>query len=172
MFSVQSDFVLKHVNNKYVGTIGIGTPPQMFTMDFDTGSSDVWIGTNNCTNCRPSQIFKTTESTTFENLGYPWKLTYSDGSEVSGVTAMDSFTIGGLYTVNQTIGLGLSENGTFATNNITDGIFGLGFPSLSFTGAPMAPVVQMQKQGVIDEAIVGIWLGRSTQGGGGELVSF
>ncbi|KAI8578993.1 hypothetical protein K450DRAFT_244497 [Umbelopsis ramanniana AG] len=153
----------------YVGTIGIGTPPQDFIMDFDTGSSDVWIGTENCSSCRPSQKFDTNQSTTFQLDGFPWKLQYADGSAVSGLTAEDAFTLGGLYTMNQTLGLAENVTGTFATSNITDGIFGLGFPSLSYTGALMAPVVQMQKQGVIDDAVIGIWLGRAREGGGGEL---
>lgn len=143
----------------------------MFVMDFDTGSSDVWIGTDNCTDCRPSQKFNTTQSSTFQLDGFPWKLQYADSSSVSGLTAEDAFTLGDLYTMNQTIGLAENISGTFATSDITDGIFGLGFPALSYTGAMYAPVVQMQKQGVIDDAIIGIWLGRAREGGGGELVS-
>jgi hypothetical protein len=73
--------------------------------------------------------------------------------------------------MNQTLGLAENVTGSFATTNLTDGIFGLGFPSLSYTGALMAPVVQMKKQGVIDDAVIGIWLGRAREGGGGELVS-
>lgn len=140
-------------------------------MDFDTGSSDVWIGTENCTDCRPSQKFDTANSSTFQLDGFPWKLQYADSSAVSGLTAEDALTLGGLYTMNQTIGLAENISGTFATDDITDGIFGLGFPALSYTGALYAPVVQMQKQGVIDDAIIGIWLGRAREGGGGELVS-
>ncbi|KAG2186045.1 hypothetical protein INT43_002483 [Umbelopsis isabellina] len=153
----------------YVGQMGIGTPPQTFTMDFDTGSSDIWVPLANCSTCRKDNSFDPEKSSTYQFQGFPWTLQYADGSTAKGFTAMDAITLGDLYSINQTIGLAENESGEFAQNTGLDGIFGLGFPALSYTGALYAPVVRMFKQGVIDEAVVGIWLGRASQGGGGEL---
>jgi hypothetical protein len=150
--------------------MGIGTPPQNFLMDFDTGSSDIWVGSSNCTSCRPSQRFKSSDSSTYHYVGNPWALTYADSSNVYGFTAKDAITLDGHHSVNQTIGLANNESQSFFQLASIDGIFGLGFPALSFTGAVMAPVVQMYKQGEIDKAVVGVWLGRAIEGGGGELV--
>lgn len=33
---------------EYYGTVSVGTPPQKFKLDFDTGSSDLWFGRLHC----------------------------------------------------------------------------------------------------------------------------
>ncbi|KAF9282791.1 hypothetical protein BGZ68_005749 [Mortierella alpina] len=74
----------------------------------------------------PAQVFKL--SSTFENDGRSWTISYGDGSGASGVLGVDVVDVGGI-SIRQTIGLATAESSSFGSSP-SDGLFGLGFASI------------------------------------------
>jgi len=46
-----------YYNNQYVGVLGVGSPPQLLSVVFDTGSSDIWIPARGCSECGEWEAF-------------------------------------------------------------------------------------------------------------------
>lgn len=161
------------VDVEYIGEVKLGTPPQSFMMNFDTGSADTWIPAVGCNNCGNHTFFQPANSSTFTNASdnaEQWTIKYGDGSVVQGTTAYETITIGNVTLNNHSIGMTTIESAEFAEDPAMDGIFGLGFPSLSFIRADNRSVVQtMRDQGIIDKAVMGIYLGDPHNAGDGEI---
>ncbi|KAI8337920.1 aspartic peptidase domain-containing protein [Chlamydoabsidia padenii] len=142
----------------------------LFEMILDTGSADIWIPSVPCDSCGSHSLFDSHQSSTFTALDKKWSLEYLDGSFAEGVIGTDVIRFGNLSHNAQTIGLATSESLSFAGNQYMDGVFGLSFPSLSLTRQKSSIVVDMYKAGEIDEPIVGMYLGRTHDGGHGEAI--
>ena len=81
----------------YTGTIGLGTPPQNFTIDFDTGSSDLWVPSAKCdkTCDQYANKYDSALSTTYEVASQDpdtnhFEIQYLDGTKVRSVLSFDS----------------------------------------------------------------------------------
>ncbi|CAI5479440.1 unnamed protein product [Closterium sp. Yama58-4] len=64
-----------YLNMQFYGTVSIGTPPQRFSMLFDTGSSDTWVPSSTCrTNiaCYTHNRFNSSKSKSFKTTGEPF----------------------------------------------------------------------------------------------------
>lgn len=76
------------------GAISVGTPPQTFTVDFDTGSSDLFLPSTSCTaNCKGHKLYNTSSSSTSKDRHQTFYLEYGDGSNVSGEQYTETVTI-------------------------------------------------------------------------------
>ncbi|KAG2222780.1 hypothetical protein INT45_013144 [Circinella minor] len=159
-----------HVDVEYVGTIGIGNPPQLFQMDFDTGSADIWIPHVDCARCGAHPLFDPSESSSFsQDTNQTWGLRYGDGSGVQGTIGRDTVHLGDLSHPNQVLGLVKAESADLAMDSELDGIFGLAYPSLAFTGQKQSILQGLKESGAISSASIGVYLGRARDGGKGEL---
>ncbi|KDQ07014.1 hypothetical protein BOTBODRAFT_181072 [Botryobasidium botryosum FD-172 SS1] len=128
----------------WFGTISVGTPAKQYTIDFDTGSSDLFIPSSSCKNCGSHTTYN--PSKTSKDLRKEFSLSYGDGSTTSGEQYSDTVTVAGLTATGQTLGAATSYSDSF-TNGPTDGLMGLAFPSLSsYPATPFFNTLISQKK--------------------------
>uniref|UniRef100_K3W8C5 Peptidase A1 domain-containing protein n=1 Tax=Globisporangium ultimum (strain ATCC 200006 / CBS 805.95 / DAOM BR144) TaxID=431595 RepID=K3W8C5_GLOUD len=161
-----SNVVIKnYANVQYYGTVSIGTPAQTFTVIYDTGSSNLWVPSKKFGS---HAVYDHTKSSTYKADGSRFAIQYGSGP-VSGTISKDKVAIGSLSLASQafaevtvTSGLGsLYSTGKF------DGIFGLGFDSISENNIP-TPFGQLVKNGALDSPVFSFYLSK-TDGAAGEL---
>ncbi|KAM5129876.1 pepsin A-like [Mantella aurantiaca] len=159
-----------YMDIEYFGTISIGTPPQSFTVIFDTGSSNLWVPSVYCSSpaCTNHHMFNPKQSSTFQATNTPVSIQYGTGS-MSGFLGYDTVQVGNLQITNQIFGLSQSEPGSFLYYSPFDGILGLAFPSMASSQA--TPVFDnMWNQGLIAQDLFSVYL--SSQGQSGSFVLF
>ncbi|NWT97707.1 PEPA protein, partial [Urocynchramus pylzowi] len=154
-----------YMDDEYFGTISIGTPPQEFTVVFDTGSSNLWVPSVFCSSpaCRNHNRFNPAESSTFLSTNDTLFIAYGTGS-MTGVLGYDTVNVAGINVRNQIFGLAETEPGDFFYYTPFDGILGLAFPSIASSGA--TPVFDnMMMENLVDRHLFSVYLSRDSQGG-------
>lgn len=149
---------------QYYGKIALGTPPQYFDVIFDTGSSNTWVPTTNCTSCGSHPRYDQTRSSSYRPDGRIFRIEYGSGP-VAGWFDEDVIDLGGLKTrhtfaqIDDASGLGLAYLlGKF------DGLVGMGFPSISVGGVP--PVFNtLMAEKKVDQPVFGFYLDHVGQNG-------
>ncbi|KAK3685882.1 aspartic endopeptidase [Podospora appendiculata] len=121
-------------DSEYLCEVEIGTPPQKALLDFDTGSSDLWLRSTELSKSvsgKGHNTFDPSKSSTFQPAtDKTWKISYGDGSSASGDVGTDNVTIGGLTIKNQAIELAKNLSAQF-TQGTEDGLLGLAFPKIN-----------------------------------------
>uniref|UniRef100_A0A2K6FMR3 Napsin A aspartic peptidase n=1 Tax=Propithecus coquereli TaxID=379532 RepID=A0A2K6FMR3_PROCO len=172
----------KYMDVQYFGEIGLGTPPQNFSVVFDTGSSNLWVPSRRChffsvpclTPLWPSDLgfhhrFNPKASSSFRPNGTKFAIHYGTG-RLNGILSEDKLTIGGIKGASVVFGEALWEPSLVFTFAHFDGILGLGFPILAVEGV-RPPLDILVEQGLLEKPVFSFYLNRDPDvADGGELV--
>lgn len=108
----------------YRGIVSVGTPPQNFSILFDTGSTQLWIKSKSCPTCISSNLYNSSASSTFKPVQTSASpIRYFDGTFVNGILGNDAVTVAGVKLDNFTFQQAVDYN----DKGQIDGIMGLGF---------------------------------------------
>ncbi|CEJ91210.1 hypothetical protein VHEMI06938 [[Torrubiella] hemipterigena] len=114
----------------YLTEVSIGNPPQKLNLDFDTGSSDLWVfSTDTGSSYTGGQTLYKPKSSSSSSLinGESWAIHYGDGSQCSGVIYSDDVTIGGLTVKGQAVESAQKVSSQFTKDSQSSGLLGLAY---------------------------------------------
>ncbi|KAI0036070.1 acid protease [Vararia minispora EC-137] len=144
------------------GTISVGTPSADFTVDFDTGSSDLFLPGVDCTvNCNGHKLYDPSASSSAQGTNQPFSLAFGDGSTVQGTIFSDSVTAAGLTATGQAVGDSSQYSAGFSINEFPpDGLMGMAFQQISVFNA--SPFFQtLVSQGTVTAPEFGVKLAQT-----------
>ncbi|EJK50057.1 hypothetical protein THAOC_31014 [Thalassiosira oceanica] len=179
-------------NAQYFGTLKIGTPPQEFTVIFDTGSSNLWVPKVDCQNCgywfinggkdkydngksssytADGSDFHIQVGVRFHSSCKHFSLTlhrifqYGSG-DVKGYFSVDSVTLADDISVTGQKFAEVSDAGGLGVGYVMgkfDGIMGLGFDGLALGGAKTV-FKNAVDQGVVSQPVFAFQMGNNADG--------
>lgn len=160
--------ITDYMNAEYFGPISVGSPAQTFQVIYDTGSSNLWVPSSQCSNCGSKAKYQSTSSSTYQKNGTVFKIMYGSGP-VSGFFSADTAALGSASITKQLFaevtdvsGLGMAYSvGKF------DGIAGMAWPRISVNNVPPL-FFNALSQGIITSPVFAFYLSGS-DGTSGEM---
>jgi hypothetical protein len=119
---------------EYLAPVEIGTPPQTLMLNFDTGSSDLWVFSSETPSNQQGgqKLYQIEESSTATRLdNHTWSIHYGDGSHSSGNVYLDTVSVGGVNVFQQAVESATYVSSSFVSDAASSGLLGLGFDSLN-----------------------------------------
>ncbi|KAL9115399.1 MAG: hypothetical protein Q9227_000720 [Pyrenula ochraceoflavens] len=147
----------------FVVTLLFGSSKTPLYMLLDTGASNTWLMSSDCTTsaCNSHNTFGASDSKSFRpNSSATWDVTYGTGS-VSGIGGTDSVSFAG-YTL-QDFGFGMATNASDDFNSyVMDGILGLGRDPDNQIGTPSI-MSALKSRNLIQQNTIGVHFRRHAE---------
>jgi len=154
------------MNAQYFTEIELGTPPQPFKVILDTGSSNLWVPSTQCTSiaCFLHAKYDSSASSSYKANGSEFSIQYGSGS-MEGFVSQDTLNIGDLSIKGQDFSEATKEPGLAFAFGKFDGILGLGYDTISVNHIT-PPFYSMINKGLLDSPVFSFRLGSSEEDGG------
>ncbi|PNX96859.1 aspartic proteinase oryzasin-1-like protein [Trifolium pratense] len=165
-------YLKNYLDAQYFGEIGIGSPPQIFKVVFDTGSSNLWVPSAKCRlsiACYIHSKYRSKLSSTYTKIGTSCKIPFGRG-HIPGFFSQDNLKVGNIIIRDQEFTEITKEGSLEFLAMHFDGILGLGFQDISV--GQVTPVwYNMIEQGHMTQKVFSLWLNQNpTSNIGGEIV--
>ncbi|KAJ5998696.1 Penicillopepsin-1 [Penicillium sp. IBT 35674x] len=116
-------------DEEYLTPVNVGGTT--LQLDFDTGSSDLWVFSSELPSSeRSGHSYYTPGSSATQLSGYTWDISYGDGSSASGNVYKDKVIVGGVTVSSQAVEAAKKISSEFIQDT-SDGLLGLGFDSIN-----------------------------------------
>lgn len=135
-------------DTEYLSQVKIGGQP--VTLDFDTGSSDLWVFNTQLSaqQIAGRPVYDPAKSTTFQEMpGAEFEIRYGDGSGAKGNVGTDVVEVGGAVVAKQAVEMAQAVTDTFVRDTNNGGLMGLAFGNIN--------AVKPQKQKTFFENVMG-----------------
>ncbi|WAQ92163.1 hypothetical protein PtA15_16A69 [Puccinia triticina] len=128
---------LRLITKEYFASIFIGTPPQLLNVILDTGSSDLWIASANCSVANGCSLglgprFDPLNSSSASTANSPFAIKYGSGS-ATGKMYSDNITFAGYKLPPQSFAVVDTVSSELLSRDVS-GLMGLGFQPLASSG--------------------------------------
>ncbi|TGJ80708.1 hypothetical protein E0Z10_g8055 [Xylaria hypoxylon] len=117
---------------EYLSPVNIGG--QVVNLDFDTGSSDLWVFNTQLSSAATQghSLYDPSSSANFQLIqDAQFQIQYGDGSGAEGIVGTDVVNIGGAEVKAQAIELATAVTQSFVDDIATDGLLGLAFSTIN-----------------------------------------